>query len=226
MDAHVTQAASDARGMRRYYAVAGVLAAIFLASFLIVEQADLAVGDPSPWLENGGAAAGALGVGFLIADVALPVPSSLVMVAHGALFGVAVGTLLSLIGSVGAAAVAFAIGRTGGPLLGRLVGQDERRRADALLQRWGVLAIVVSRPVPILAETVALLAGASPLPWRWAVAAAALGSLPAALVYAITGAIAASFASATIVFGMVLAAAAALWWLGRHRPSVAKASQS
>ena len=36
-----------------------------------------------------------LGTGLLVADVVLPRPSSVVMVAHGALFSVVGGTLLS-----------------------------------------------------------------------------------------------------------------------------------
>ncbi len=83
----------------------------------------------------------AVGVGLLIADVLLPVPSSIVMIAHGALFGVVYGTLLSLIGGTGATLVGFALGRRGGPLLARVVSREERTRADCLLRRWGALAI-------------------------------------------------------------------------------------
>lgn len=209
----------------RYAAVAAGLVAVFLGSFLAVEQAGVALlTDPGPWLEGGGISAAMVGVGLLVADVALPVPSSLVMVAHGALFGVLVGTLLSLAGSVAAAALAFAIGRRGGRLLHRLVPQNERLRADAVLQRWGALAIVISRPVPMLAETVAILAGTSPLGWGRALLAAALGSLPPALVYAITGTMAATFGATAIVFGLVLAVTAVLWRLGRPQPQSATAA--
>lgn len=219
--AGVQAGVSGLGGTGRYWAVAAGLAAAFLASFLLVEQADVAVlTDPRPWLEGAGAAGAVVGVGLLVADVALPVPSSLVMVTHGALFGVVTGTVLSLIGSLGAAGVAFAIGRAGGPTLDRLAGETQRRRADELLDRWGALAIVVSRPVPILAETVALLAGASRLGWGSAMVAAAVGSLPAALVYAITGAVAASFASTAVVFTLVLSAAAVMWLLGRRERSL------
>lgn len=44
---------------------------------------------------------------MLIIDVALPVPSSMIMVAHGALFGVAIDTVLSVVGSTGADAASF-----------------------------------------------------------------------------------------------------------------------
>jgi hypothetical protein len=49
--------------------------------------------------------------------------------------------------------------------LERLVTAEERARANRLLERWGTLAIVVTRPIPLLAETVAIMAGASPLGW-------------------------------------------------------------
>jgi len=104
--------------MKRYIFIMALMVAFFLVLFFIVEALGVPLlADPTPWLKRGGVLAAALGVGLLIADVLLPVPSSLVMVAHGALFGVALGTLLSLLGSVGAALFGFAIGRRGGKLL-------------------------------------------------------------------------------------------------------------
>ncbi len=202
--------------MRRYWAVTGLMLSLLLIFFLLVEAPGVPLlTDPSPWLERGGAVAALVGVGLLVADVALPVPSSLVMIAHGALFGVAVGTLLSLVGSVGAALAGFAIGRRGGPLLSRLISPEERERADRLLSRWGALAIVVTRPVPLLAETIAVLAGVSPLGWSRVALAALAGSLPGALLYALTGALAASFQSGAVVFGLVLLVAGLYWLIGR-----------
>lgn len=144
----------------------------------------------------------------------LPVPPSLVMVAHGALFGVVVGTLLSVVGNTGAALFGFFVGRRGGPLLARFVSAQER--ADGLLARWGTLAIIVTRPVPLLAETTVVMAGASPLGWRRVALAALVGNLPVALVYALTGAVAASFESGALVFGLVLVVACLSWLVGRR----------
>lgn len=80
----------------------------------------------------------------------------------------------------------------------------------------GALAIVVTRPLPLLAETTALAAGASPLAWRPPMAAAVAGSIPAAVLYALAGAVAASAASTTIVFAAVIFVAA-IFWLISHR---------
>ena len=101
------------------------------------------------------------------------------MIANGALFGVTLGTLLSLVGTLGAGLFGFSLGRRGGPLLNRLVPAEEQARANDLLKRWGDLAVVATRPVPILAETVAILAGASPMTWGRMMLATAAGALPA-----------------------------------------------
>lgn len=202
--------------MKRYLLLMGMLAALFLLLLAVVEALRLPLlTDPTPWMNQGGVVAACTGVGLLIADVLLPVPSSLVMVAHGALFGVMLGTMLSLVGSVGASLFGFAIGRRGGRLLERLVTEEERERADLLLRRWGVLAIVVTRPVPILAETVAIVAGTSCLSWRSASLAALAGSLPPALLYAITGAAVANLQNVVLVFGLVIFIAGLIWLVGQ-----------
>lgn len=202
--------------MKRYALLTVSMMVLFLALFGLVEHLRVPLlTDPDPWLSRGGWIAAALGVGLLVADVLLPVPASLVMIAHGALFGVAGGTLLSLAGALGAALFGFTLGRRGGPLLARLVPEDERRRADALLERWGDLAIIVTRPVPILAETVALLAGTSRMSWGRMSLATLAGSLPAALIYALTGATARDLDSLPLVFGLVLGVAGIVWLLGK-----------
>ncbi len=64
--------------------------------------------------------------------------------------------------------------------------------------------IVVSRPVPVLAETVAVLAGASPLRWDVAALAGPAGTVLPAVFHAWTGAAAASAAGVLLVIGLVL----------------------
>ena len=212
--------------MRRYWLLTGGMVVAFLALFGVVEASGVPLlTDPEPWLRGGGAGAAATGVGLLLVDVLLPVPSSLVMVVHGALFGVVGGAALSLVGSVGAAALAFAIGRAGGPLVHRLAGDAESARADALLERWGAVAIVATRPVPVLAETTAILAGTSPLGWGALLVAATVGNLVPALLYALTGAAAADLGDAFAVFGLVLVVTGVFWFLARRlRPSAQDAS--
>jgi uncharacterized membrane protein YdjX (TVP38/TMEM64 family) len=201
--------------MKRYLLTVVALIVLFTILFLIVEALGVPLlSDPTPWMKHGGVAAASIGVGLLIADVVLPVPSSIVMVAHGALFGVWWGTMLSLLGSVGAAVFGFAIGRRGGALLERVVTPAERERATSNLARWGTHAIIVTRPVPLLAETVAIMAGASSMSWRAIIVASIAGSLPPSLLYALTGAAVANLQNTALMFGIVLLVAGAFWLVG------------
>lgn len=204
--------------MRSYWIAMGLVMALFLGLFGLFAALDLPfLSDPRPWLEGGQRPlAAAIGFTLLVADVFLPIAASLVMVAHGAIFGIALGTLLSLAGGTAAAALAFAVGRWGGARFNRRIPADERRRAETLLGRWGELAVAASRPVPILAESLALLAGTTSLSWRRFLLAAAAGNLPIALLCAVTGATAARLDSFLLIFALVLVMAAAVWLAGRR----------
>lgn len=209
--------------MRRYWLLLGGFLALFLALFAAAMALGLPVEDARPWMGRGGAGAAAVGVSLLVVDVALPVPSSGVMMLHGLLFGLWVGAALSLVGSIGAAAVGFWLGRAGNAWIRRLVTPEEHDRAGRLLARWGALAIVASRPVPMLAETMMILAGASPMPWGRAMLAAFAGSVPAALAYAAVGATAASLTAGTAVFVGVVVIGGVFWWWGRRADAGADA---
>lgn len=207
--------------MKRYLLITAAMMVFFLLLFLAVEALGVPLlKDPTPWMKDGGMLAASIGVSLLIADVLLPVPSSLVMVANGSLFGVIAGTLLSLLGSVGAALFGFAIGRRGGRLLNRVVTLQEQERVNQLLARWGTLAIVLTRPVPLLAETVSIMAGASSLGWGQVALAALVGSFVPALLYALTGAAVTTFRSTALMFVVVLFVTGSCWllgrWLGRY----------
>jgi uncharacterized membrane protein YdjX (TVP38/TMEM64 family) len=202
--------------MKCYSTIAALLLGLFLTIFLLIEALNVPLlREPSSWLEQAGPLTGFVGVCLLVADVAVPVPSSMVMVAHGALFGVEVGTLLSLVGSTGATLAGFAIGRVSEPLIVRFTKPEERAWANRILARWGALAIVVTRPIPLLAETVAILAGTSPLGWVRTTLAGLAGSLPAAVLYALAGAVTASFENWALLLLVLLISTGSFWLVDR-----------
>jgi uncharacterized membrane protein YdjX (TVP38/TMEM64 family) len=195
----------------RYLIVAAALAAFFLTGFVLAEAFGV------PWLATPPALAGqahpvaaAVGVGLLVVDAVLPVPSSLVMLALGGLFGVAGGAALGLAGRVGATLLAFVLGRRLSGWVGRPGGELSAR----LLHRWGAVAIVVTRPIPIIGETVAVLAGASPMSWGRVTVAATLGSLPEAVLFAWAGAEAADAAIGAALWISLIVIALAAWAVG------------
>ena len=201
--------------MSGYARLVGGLLAVLLAVYALVEALDVAwLSDPAQALDEAGVAAALTGVGLLVIDVAVPIPTSIVMVAHGVLFGVVGGALLSLAGAVGATLLGFAIGRRGRGLVERLVEPAARGRVERLVARHGVVALVVTRPVPLLAETVAILAGTSALPWRYVAVAAVAGNVAPAFLYAAAGAVAATALGAVAMFGLVLLISLVLWRVG------------
>jgi uncharacterized membrane protein YdjX (TVP38/TMEM64 family) len=204
--------------VQRYWLIPIILCAILILLFLLAEAVDVPIlNNPQPWLESSRSLASIIGVGLLVADVVLPIPSSLIMFAHGALFGTLLGTCLNLVGSAGAMIAGFAIGRSGGPLFERFVPREEQERADHMLKKWGILAIIISRPVPILAETVSILAGASSLSWRRATFAALAGVLPGSFLYALAGEYSQRPEYGIAIFGFNLVLAGLLWLVGRTR---------
>ena len=175
--------------MRRFWIVVVGLMAAMLLIFTVVEALAIApLVDPTPWLARADGVAASVSVSLLVVDVVLPVPSSLVMIANGSLFGLWLGGLLSLIGVIGAGTLEFVIGRRGDGFLGRVLSEEERARANRLLSKWGLVAIVVTRPVPILAETVVILSGASNVSYPRVLAALLIGSIPMVLLFAWIGA--------------------------------------
>lgn len=203
--------------MRTYITGLSIIAALVLISFLVVEALGVPLlTDPSEYLEDAGIIAAIISVGLLLSDVFLPIPSSVVMIGNGAMFGVLGGTLLTLVGAVGGAMIGFSVGRRGSGLIRRFMSPAEQRQADALIVRWGLMAIVVTRPMPILAEAVAVMAGTSAIGWKRMLVGSIIGVLPAAIIYAIAGAFTTDLSSGFLVFGAVLLFAAVTFLIGRR----------
>lgn len=204
---------------RHGYVVLGLaLVTLFLLAFVVVELLGIPLlTDPLPYLDTATWPIALVGVLLLVSDVLVPVPSSGVMIAHGAAFGLVPGALLSLVGGTGSTLAAYLLGRRSRALVSRMMTDDQRRRGGQLLERHGMWAIVLTRPVPMLAETVGILAGTSTtLPW-WKVAiAAAIGNLVPAVAYAATGACAMTSVNGLTVFMAVLAVAFVVWLLSRR----------
>ncbi len=155
---------------------------------------------------------------LLALDVLLPVPSSFVATGAGTLLGFWGGTLATFAGMTGGALLGYAVGASAGRSgLGRALDARELGRADAAARRWGALALVVTRPVPVLAEASVLLAGATRMPRAQFAAAVSLANLGVAAGYAAVGAFAArvdafvvAFAGAVTLPGLALGLVRAL----------------
>jgi len=108
-------------------------------------------------------------IGLLAAALLLPLPGGPVMILAGHLLGPVAGSVVAGIGGILAGAIGYLLCRWGGQaIFQRFVNPDEADRVRRWLTRYGTLAILIGRALPIVPEVVACLAGLSrmrPLPF-------------------------------------------------------------
>lgn len=132
--------------------------------------------------------AGPLGAGLLISDLFLPVPTTVVIGSLGAVMGVAAAAFWGWLGLTLAGLLGYGLARIGGKRWGdRLATPEEQTRYRQLFDRWGGLAVVLSRMLPILPEVLSVLAGLYGMRARNFFFAVTLGSIPPAFIFAWLG---------------------------------------
>ncbi len=206
--------------MKRTFWLLAAVAGAIIASKLILENV-MGINLEAMaerWISSAGTGSAAVLVGLLAADLFLPIPSSLVMVLSGAAFGVAGGSALSLVGSVGGEWLGFELVRRYGVTASRrVVGDDELARMRAMMARHGAAAVVVTRALPVVMETMSVVAGLSAMS-RWTFLASSLiGTLPVVVVYAYAGAVSRATSSVVPAVIMLIAVAGAAWVWYRAR---------
>jgi len=156
----------------------------------------------------------ALLLGALLAsDVVLPVPSSLINTASGAVLGFGWGLVTSWCGSMVGCGLGYVLGaRAGASMLRRLAGESELARVARASEHYGHWFLLLFRGIPVLAEASLVFAGLSRMPVRRFLALSALSNLGVCASYAAVGASARQSGSFLLLFvGMVLLPALTLW---------------
>jgi uncharacterized membrane protein YdjX (TVP38/TMEM64 family) len=202
--------------MNRYIYLFLFLCLFTIAVFILFKEADLSFEGllytrTSKWL------LALISLVVLGVDVVLPVPSSVVMISNGVLFGALWGGLLSIAGGMISAATGYYIGAKSKRLAAKFTGPDDEAQAKSFLEKYGYAAIIASRPVPVLAESVAVISGTLALSFRKVMLNSAIGLVPVSFVYSFTGAYSTSLDSAFWAFALNLGAAALLWLLTGRR---------
>jgi len=198
-----------------------VLVALILVPFFLFEDWFNAVAaEVTGHAASRGWAAAVIGL-LLASDVFLPVPSSLVSAAAGVTLGFWPATMLIWSSMTVACGLGYGFGRLSAGPARRFVGEAGVARATDLAARYGSYAIVLCRPVPVLAEASVIVAGLIRAPLGRFLHVTIWSNLGIALVYAAIGAFAMrvesfllAFAGAIVVPG--LAFLASRLWLGRR----------
>lgn len=150
---------------------------VLVPFFLFEEQFNRMAAQISAGGTSRAGAAGAI-FALLALDVFLPVPSSVVATAAGVLLGFVEGTSVVWTGMMAGCVIGYIVGARAWSAARRLVGADNLQRAEALMRAYGDLALVVCRPVPVLAEASVVFAGIVRAPvtrFAWTTGLANLG---------------------------------------------------
>lgn len=198
-----------------------LLLAVVLAPFLVFEKQFEQL---ATWLANGNASgwftAGAIGA-LLAFDVFLPVPSSIVSTGAGVMLGFWRGAAVIWIGMTAGCLIGYAVGARAAGAARRFVGADSLARAGKVMEQYGPWALVLCRPIPVLAEASVVFAGlvrTPPAPFLLLTSGSNLGI---AAAYAAVGAYSMQMESFLLTFlGALalpgLALVAGKLWLGRR----------
>ena len=149
-----------------------------------VEQAvariDLSVEGIERIAEAWGAWAPVASIALMILHSFVPFPAELIAIANGMLFGPVWGTLVTWIGAMMGAALAFALARRyGKPLVDRLVARKARTGAEALHACCDARTLLLARLVPVISfNLINYAAGVLHVGWWRFLWTTSLGILP------------------------------------------------
>jgi uncharacterized membrane protein YdjX (TVP38/TMEM64 family) len=132
----------------------------------------------------------AIGIVLIWADVVLPVPQTVVIVALGIVYGTLFGGLLGSLGLITGGLLGYALTRTAARrIVQRFMRARSLQKMESLFDQRGAWAIVLTRSFPYsVAEIMVFLAGLAGMPIGKFIAALTIGSVPTAFVFAAMGA--------------------------------------
>ena len=187
--------------------VIGLVLFITIPFFIFGEHIDLifAGGSVVAWLQSYGNFAWAAAIGLLIADLAIPVPTTAVMAALGMVYGPFTGGFISALGSVISGLVGYGLCRKlGRPLALWLSGQQGLVEGERIFKNIGGWIVALSRWLPVVSEVVACLAGLSRMPFPVFFSALLCGSVPLGFLFATIGHLGGNYPFMTLVLSAAL----------------------
>ena len=146
------------------------------------------------WFVNPIFALGFLGILLFILIMGIqgllvPIPSEIVLIAAGIIWGVIIGGIMGVIGSMAAAILCFYISRKGGrPLAEKFVGKSGIDMADDFIHKYGMGAIIIARFLPFVAfDPISYASGLVDIDVKKYSLGTLIGSIPRAFFYSWLG---------------------------------------
>jgi len=126
-----------------------------------------------------------------IQGLLVPIPSEIVLLATGIIWGVFGGGVMGIVGSMAAALLCFYISKKGGrPLVKKFVGDKAIDLADNFIHKYGMGAIIVARFLPFIAfDPISYASGLVDMDVKKYSIGTFIGSIPRAFFYSWLGSI-------------------------------------
>ena len=188
-----------------------ITAASIIATFLLFGSIESFFSDAIIWSYEKKWVFALVSYIILSTDVVLPVPSSLVMFTNGFTLGIFSGGLLSLFSSITSSILGYFLGK----ILNSKLSRQRVKTTKDFLYRYQGLAIVLSRGIPILSESVNIACGYLKIRFRHFLLLNFLGYLPVCFIYAYLGALGISQSGLIYAFIAAILTSALLFILGK-----------
>lgn len=125
---------------------------------------------------------------ILATDFFLPVPSGPISTLAGSQLGLIGGMLASTLGMTVGGTIAFALAqRWGHPLAERIADREQLADLESAADAHGLWLLLITRPLPVLAEAAVLLVGTLQMSWRTFLPALIVSNLLIAGIYSYLG---------------------------------------
>ena len=124
-----------------------------------------------------------------IQGLIIPIPSEIVLLSTGMIWGLLVGGIMGIIGSMAAGILCFYISRLGGrPLVEKFIGEKAMLMADNFIEKNGTWAILISRTIPFIAfDPISYVSGLVEMDVKKYTIGTLIGAIPRAFFYAFLG---------------------------------------
>lgn len=148
--------------------------------------------------------------GFLVSDILLPIPSSAFIHLNALVLGFAKGGLLSFVALLLNATIGFGLGR-----VSRNLKNNKSDIASRAVDCYGPMAIVVSRGIPVLSESVSFVCGFNKMRISTYLFLNLCGFFPVCVVYSAIATLGYGQGGFVLGFTTMTFLTGILWWLGR-----------
>jgi len=149
---------------------------------------------------------------ILSSDIILPVPSSIVMYLNGSVLGIYLGFVTSYI----AVTISAVVGYFLGSFVSYGISKHSNAKAKRFVERFGFFAIIISRGIPVLSESVCIVCGYNQYNFKLYLILNLLGYIPICLIYAYFGNIGADEGHFLLSFASAIVISAMLWFFGKN----------